>query len=53
MCAAALLMPRKMLLADFKAVAKNGFAEEDLSILAKRYDVSEDAMRFRLINLNI
>lgn len=53
MFAAALLMPRRLLAKDFKAIAKDGFSEDDLVTLAKRYDVSEDAMRFRLINLNI
>lgn len=53
MFAAALLMPRKLLLRDFKAIAKNGFSDEELCDLATRYNVSEDAMRFRLINLNI
>jgi len=54
MFAAALLMPRKTLLKDFKAIADDdGFSEEDLTTLARKYEVSEDAMRFRLINLNI
>lgn len=54
MFAAALLMPRKTLLKDFKTIADDdGFSEEDLTTLARKYEVSEDAMRFRLINLNI
>jgi Zn-dependent peptidase ImmA (M78 family) len=54
MFAAALLMPRKTMLKDFKALADaDGFSEEDLPTLARKYEVSEDAMRFRLINLNI
>jgi Zn-dependent peptidase ImmA (M78 family) len=54
MFAAALLMPRKTMLKDFKGLADDdGFSEEDLTALARKYDVSEDAMRFRLINLNI
>lgn len=53
MFAAALLMPRHILLKDFRAIAKEGFSEEELQTLAKRYDVSEDAMRFRLMNLNL
>ncbi len=51
MFAAALLMPRKRLLRDFTLLAKNGFTEAELSVLAERYAVSEEAMRFRLINL--
>lgn len=53
MFAAALLMPRQVLLKDFKTIAKGGFSDDELSTLARRYDVSEDAMRFRLMNLNI
>lgn len=53
MFAAALLMPRTILLRDFKLIARNGFSEDDLPALAKRFSVSEDAMRFRLINLNV
>ena len=53
MFAAALLMPRAVLLRDFKAMARNGFSDDDLPVLAKRFSVSEDAMRFRLINLNM
>lgn len=51
MFAAALLMPRHVLLKDFRALAKTGFSDDELTTLAKQYDVSEDAMRFRLINL--
>jgi Zn-dependent peptidase ImmA (M78 family) len=52
MFAAALLMPRYLLLQDFRSLAKEGFSEDELYTLAKRYDVSEEAMRFRLMNLN-
>jgi Zn-dependent peptidase ImmA (M78 family) len=51
MFAAALLMPRASLIKDFRAMAKKGFTDEELTTLAKRYGVSEEAMRFRLINL--
>ncbi|HKS06042.1 MAG TPA: ImmA/IrrE family metallo-endopeptidase [Gemmatimonadaceae bacterium] len=53
MFAAALLMPRASLLKDFRSIAKHGFTEDELTALAKRYEVSEDAMRFRLLNLNL
>lgn len=53
MFAAALLMPRKLLLKHCRALAKDGFSDEEVGTLARRYGVSEDAMRFRLINLNI
>lgn len=53
MFAAALLMPSEFLKKDFRSLAKSGLNEEGLHALAKRYIVSDDAMRFRLINLNI
>lgn len=53
MFAAALLMPRNLLAKDFRSFARRGFAETDLQMLAEKYQVSEDAMRFRLINLNL
>lgn len=53
MFAAALLMPRTFLAKDCKSLAKTGFTDDDVQALARRYNVSEDAMRFRLINLNI
>ena len=52
MFAAALLMPRKSLLRDFRRLAKDGYSEDVTLKLAKQYSVSEDAMRFRLMNLN-
>ncbi|SRR6266513_130750 len=52
MFAAALLMPRKQLLKDFRRLAKDGYTDQITVALAKQYAVSEDAMRFRLINLN-
>lgn len=53
MFAAALLMPRQTLLKEFRALAKEGFSEDELQILARKYDVSDDAMRYRLMNLNL
>lgn len=52
MFAAALLMPRKHLLKDFRRLAKDGYTDQITATLAKQYAVSEDAMRYRLINLN-
>ena len=43
---------RKKLLKDFRELAKDGFSESMISLLAKRYAVSDDAMRIRLINLS-
>jgi len=53
MFAAALLMPRKILENDYKKMSFMGFGDEDLSELASRYHVSDDAMRFRLMNLRL
>ncbi len=53
MFAAALLMPREQLINDFKNIAKSGFTDEELIILAKKYLVSEDSMKFRLMNLHL
>ena len=53
MFAAALLMPRKDLARDFKNISKGLSDDEVAIILAKRYEVSEDAMRFRLKNLGL
>lgn len=53
MFAASLLMPRSFLEKDFKNISKKGFTEDELEKLADKYQVSEEAMRFRLINLNL
>ncbi|OGN36105.1 MAG: hypothetical protein A2568_03115 [Candidatus Yanofskybacteria bacterium RIFOXYD1_FULL_44_17] len=53
MFAAALLMPQSLLSKDFINIAKDGFTEVELEKLAEKYQVSENAMRFRLINLNL
>lgn len=52
MFAAALLMPRGPLLQDFRKLAKDGDTSRVIPILATKYSVSAEAMRFRLINLN-
>jgi Zn-dependent peptidase ImmA (M78 family) len=51
--AAALLMPKKLLLKDVKSFLGNGLDKEITTFLAKKYEVSEDAMTFRLMNLNL
>ena len=53
MFAAALLMPRKTLIKDFASISKGLSDDEVRSILARRYEVSEDAMRYRLKNLGL
>lgn len=52
--AAALLMPKTFLEKDYKEISKKGlFEEDDLKFLADKYQVSEDAMKIRLINLQL
>jgi Zn-dependent peptidase ImmA (M78 family) len=51
--AAALLMPRTRLIKDVKSKFKNGIYEEELSELADLYEVSTEAMKYRLMNLNL
>ncbi len=52
--AAAMLMPSSFLLEDYKKISKNGLLEEkDIKLLADKYQVSEDAMKIRLINLHL
>ena len=53
MFAAAILMPKKYLEKDFASLIKNEFTEEHLAFLADKYQVSEKAMNFRLINLKL
>lgn len=53
MFAAALLMPRSSIAKDSKNLAKGGFTEDELQLLARKYRVSDKAMRFRLLNLNL
>jgi Zn-dependent peptidase ImmA (M78 family) len=49
--AAELLMPRGFLLRDSKKLTLDVEDEEQISALARRYEVSRQAMTFRLINL--
>lgn len=53
MFAAALIMPRKSLEKDFKSIAKKGLSDDEIDSLAIKYQVSSEAMRFRLLNLNL
>lgn len=53
MFAAALLMPRTLLAKDCRALMREGFGDDDVVALARRYEVSDEAMRFRLINLHL
>ena len=51
--AAALLMPKKMIEKDVKTFEDMEVTENTIKILASKYDVSEQAMTYRLINLNL
>jgi len=51
--AAALLMPRKFIEKDVKNFKNTGLTNEEVRFLAKKYQVSEEAMTFRLLNLNL
>ena len=51
--AAALLMPKKFLEKDVAALASEGLTEEHVGFLAQKYNVSDDAMTFRLMNLHL
>jgi Zn-dependent peptidase ImmA (M78 family) len=50
--AAALLMPKKFLEEDIKQLDCKFISEKEIRILSNRYEVSGDAMTFRLLNLN-
>lgn len=50
--AAALLMPKKILEKDVKNFMETGITESVIRFLADKYLVSEDAMKYRLMNLN-
>lgn len=51
--AAALLMPKKFLEEDVKNLSCNNISDKEIRLLCNRYEVSEKAMTFRLINLNL
>jgi Zn-dependent peptidase ImmA (M78 family) len=49
--AAAILMPAEFLLKDIESFASNGILPESITFLSSRYNVSEEAMKYRLMNL--
>lgn len=51
--AANLLMPRKQLILDFERFSSSTFSQTNLINLAEKYQVSQDAMKYRLANLNL
>lgn len=51
--AAALLMPRKFIEKDVQNFKDTGITKSATEFLAKKYKVSEEAMMFRLMNLNL
>lgn len=53
MFAAALLMPRTSIFKDVKNLSKEGIHDAEILKLAEKYEVSEEAMKYRLMNLNV
>lgn len=53
MFAAALLMPRSLIFKDVKNLSKEGIHDMEIQKLAEKYEVSEEAMKYRLMNLNL
>lgn len=51
--AASLLMPKKWLMLDFEKISKESFSQDHLIDLAKKYQVSQDAMKYRLSSLGL
>jgi Zn-dependent peptidase ImmA (M78 family) len=51
--AACLLMPQKLLEQDISTIAPSGILKEHVTFLAQKYQVSEDAMTYRLMNFRI
>ena len=52
--AANLLMPESLVRFDFKEATKNGiFFEDNLNSMADKYQVSKEAMKYRLTNLQL
>lgn len=53
MFAAAFLIPMKMLKADIKKMDSKGIFDSEIDFLAKKYDVSKEAMNYRILNLGL
>jgi len=53
MFAATFLMPKGYLISDIKKMAKLEISELEIGKLAKKYDVSRDAMNYRILNLGL
>lgn len=51
--AACLLMPRENLVADMSKISSRGIYESEIQEIANKYDVSKEAMSYRLINLKL
>ncbi len=51
--AANVLMPKKLLTLDFEKISKESFSQKHLIDLAKKYQVSQDAMKYRLMSLRL
>ena len=53
MFASAFLIPRKHIVKDVQQFLEEGIFEFELSSLAKKYEVSREAMNYRLLNLGL
>lgn len=51
--AANILMPKKWVSLDFEKIPKGSFSQEHLIDLAKKYRVSLEAMKYRLVNMGL
>lgn len=53
MFASAFLIPKQQISADVKKISKEGIFDPEIEVLAKKYDVSKEAMNYRIINLGL
>jgi Zn-dependent peptidase ImmA (M78 family) len=51
--AANILMPKKWIHLDFEKIPRGSFSQEHLTNLAKKYKVSLEAMKYRLVNMGL
>lgn len=51
--AANILMPKKWINLDFEKIPRGSFSQEHLTDLAKKYKVSLEAMKYRLVNMGL
>lgn len=51
--ASAFLIPRKLIIEDVSRIIKEGIFESEVIALARKYEVSREAMNYRLLNLGL